>query len=151
MTVKNTNSGNEAQNSRHSKRVAPKDNSLNAEFTPGPWRLRGYSRSVMDDYGNSRWSGNIGPDQPVTKSDKKDVGCILSTSAFGIFGRSPKEAEANARLIAAAPALYDALVTLLDTETNLNGVSAVVLLDAVDKARTAIALANGQAASELKG
>lgn len=53
-----------------------------------------------------------------------------------------------ARLIAAAPPLYDALKELLKTETNLGGVSGIQLLDAVDKARAALALVDGPQTTE---
>lgn len=51
------------------------------------------------------------------------------------------KSEADARLIVAAPALRTALMELLDCETNMAGCSGIKLLDAVDKARAALALA----------
>lgn len=52
-------------------------------------------------------NGNIGPDFPITKGSQQDGnGYVFSTSAFGLFGRTAKEAEANARLIAASPEMY---------------------------------------------
>lgn len=50
--------------------------------------------------------------------------------------------RANARLIAAAPALYAALKELLDCETNMAGCSGIKLLDAVDRARAALSSFN---------
>lgn len=87
----------------------------------------------------------------VRSSDERHI-CEVSLSPKI---KSPTErpaieaqAWADARLIAAAPALYDALTELLRTETNLGGVSAVALLDAVDKARAALALVDGEATEE---
>lgn len=90
-------------------------------FTPGPWQVF---------KGDRCWH--------VASMDRTfETGCIMFVGGYG-------NGAANARLIAAAPALYEALTTLLKTETNLGGVSAITLLDAVDKARAALALVDGE-------
>ena len=81
-----------------------------------------------------------GYERYISVVNKQGVGICRVTGAGSSNQLVLESVRANARLIAAAPALYDALTTLLDTETNLNGVSGIVLLDAVDKARAALAL-----------
>lgn len=65
------------------------------KFTPGQWRAEGFKGLVVNDA-----NGN--------------------TLALAPGGRVPiKELQANARLIAAAPALYAALKGLLDANPDL--------------------------------
>jgi hypothetical protein len=92
-------------------------------FTPWPWSI-------------GHTAGSVDRARAIFGSD----GSVAIAEVVGFPLRKEEQARANERLIAAAPALYDALVTLLNTETNLGGVSAIALLDAVDKARAALAL-----------
>lgn len=63
---------------------------MNTKHTPGPWKLAGHS-IVTDD----------------------DAYCIAVIEDDGGCEVDPDEQEANARLIASAPALLDALKNLL--------------------------------------
>ena len=62
-----------------------------SKFTPGPWKMSTHREFV-------RYQGIYGPNV-----------CDLT-----VFGGPPDEAEANARLIAAAPELFYALKCILD-------------------------------------
>ena len=100
----------------------------NAKHTPGPWRSTKGARDTV----------HIGPDV------RNDAGRIV---AFVSYDGAPvgdgAEADANARLIAAAPAMLDLLciardeLAQLNQHENDNG----VLLDAID---AAIAQATGE-------
>ena len=63
-------------------------------FTPGPWKKEAYNRSLgtLISYGDL--------------SKGENIGIVFST-------KDDSTGKANARLIAAAPAMYDALVIAL--------------------------------------
>lgn len=69
---------------------------------------------------------------------------------YGIIALNPTKfvasvtGGANARLIAAAPELLEALVICEDVIARAGGCSSDMRLDAVEKARTAIAKARGE-------
>jgi hypothetical protein len=86
--------------------------------TPGPW--------FQDKYGNV-----------MTQS-----GSTLVTDGVALGSRSTDETKANARLIAAAPELLEALKSLL----NYANLGAYQRADTVKAARAAIAKAEGGAA-----
>ena len=76
---------------------------MEAKHTPGPWKLNADEDTGMND------SGCI----------LDSVGHVIVTDIYGTFknGRTTGEAEANARLIAAAPDLLAQLQrTLIDLE-----------------------------------
>ena len=73
-----------------------------AEYTPGPWRV------IIDDDGNPL-SGRPG----VFAADKYDCSIVHWDGFVQTYFRSArgdKEIHANARLIAAAPELFEQLV-----------------------------------------
>lgn len=79
-----------------------------SKHTPGPWSIQ---------YGIR---GEDGPYRPGIDSDATDFTIILWGEEFeevGIRGRTPEEARANARLVAAAPVL---LGTLQDLHNRLS-------------------------------
>ena len=97
---------------------------MNAEFTPGPWR-------IGDKYQTDIYAARAGHAIARTVNPQHEGEC-----------------EANARLIAAAPCLLKAL----DTLTLIVGLTAFkyaaqadVLQEAIDLARNAIAKATGSA------
>lgn len=101
-------------------------------WTPGPWRAE---RFVGDwkIFGNPAWPCNWNDCDGVWP-----VAIIDDT----ITDDYPREAEANARLIAAAPALYEALERLLAHWTGEAGPTEHDDDDAMErKARAALALA----------
>ena len=69
--------------------------SSEAKFTPGPWRIR---------------SGRSGVKSDISCEDRPDT---LATTAF--HGWTTNELEANARLIAAAPEMFEALKITMDS------------------------------------
>ena len=87
-----------------------------AKFTPGPWHEHG--GAVV--YGNDDDNGN---------------GDVVVDMLAGHVRRSPEELNANARLIAAAPDLYEACEAALDfvLGPRRDGGSLIVLLEAALK------------------
>ena len=103
----------------------------NANHTPGPWSSSMWTDDVAGAVG---WSIVCG-----------DAGHLVPTNTFETDDE--EEAEANARLIAAAPELLDALKAMLD-QFNYSTVSGLVHDEsmAIMKAREAIAKATGEQA-----
>lgn len=102
------------------------------KFTPGPWK-------VLDDQGG----GYADRLAKCAFSVEADGGMHLAV----IIGDMVREHEANARLIAAAPTLYDALkfaVSVLNTA----GIAGSIYAPVLQQAREALKLANGQDTSK---
>lgn len=101
------------------------------KHTPGPWY---YDWTTKINGVIQGWS--IGPaDKPLDEVDHIDPVLTISNDA--------DNAEANARLIAAAPELLEALIEMTCLMEQSNGV-AHVKGGTLDKARQAIANARGQ-------
>lgn len=109
--------------------------------TPGPWFTLDTGLDVYSEYANT---------DPDYLPRRKHIAAAITTHQFD------ETARANARLIAAAPALLAALQGLLDAHTavlhaNLNGNTSLQLEKCTAEnaartlARAAIALATGQA------
>ena len=98
-------------------------------FTPGPWR-QGESASQA-------WA-IFGTDDPVA---------IAEIVSFPV--RRENQARANARLIAAAPALYEAL-QVTERYIKTGCVSAISGVAALQKARAALALVDKPATGSAK-
>jgi hypothetical protein len=105
---------------------------MSAAFTPGPWAVS-YSTDGM------------------TVDSAKPVRFNLTTAGTAVIARVNTHAdaehfsgEANARLIAAAPLLLDALEQVTDALAQRLGTNAAEWAD-VSRARAAIAAARGQA------
>jgi hypothetical protein len=94
-----------------------------SKHTPGPWAAELWNNSSTDDIG---WT--------ITRN-----GSRVPTSTFD---GDEAEAEANARLIAAAPDLLEALSAMLE-QFNYNTITGIVHDEsaAIAKARAAIAKA----------
>jgi len=75
---------------------------MKTKHTPGPWLASG--KGGTHDGGSSKQHPCFRGSIDAGLSDIVQFGCFL-----GVQGRTPKEAEANARLIAAAPELLEAL------------------------------------------
>jgi hypothetical protein len=113
------------------------------KHTPGPWTTYG-----LNEY-----------DCPGVESKSSEsisivvFGNSLDENA-GVLGRTVEEAKANARLIAAAPELLEALENIIDDLTEEYQLRAQSYTDgepltgalrsALDRARTAIAKAEGK-------
>ena len=98
---------------------------MEAKHTPGPWKLNTDGDTGMND------SGCI----------LDSIGHVIVTDIYGTFknGRTTGEAEANARLIAAAPEMLEALYQALAR------LEAAGLEDTTtDIIKTAIAKATGE-------
>jgi len=92
------------------------------EFTPGPWHVVG------------RVNVQSGP-----------IGFLAYVSTAGARGRTIEEAEANARLIAAAPELLEALQALLHfTEELCEEIRVSKHYPSCEQARTVIKQALGK-------
>lgn len=96
-----------------------------AKHTPGPWKAR-FEEAYY-----------------VTGPDLGRVAMMMNLKgAYGLGGRrTGEESAANCRLIAAAPALYEALANLLAVHEGEGGTK----FPAGDIARAALALARGEA------
>lgn len=117
----------------------------NTTHTPGPWVV------------------SIGPPEHVRISpiktriipaDGRDM--IITTAEYGVYGpRNPMEAEANANLIAAAPAMYEALkdsLVLLEASYHdmhdkfgAHDLGTLTVFDCVEKVKAALAQAEARA------
>lgn len=112
------------------------------KHTPGPWVV------------------SIGPPEHVRISpiktriipaDGRDM--IITTAEYGVYGpRNPMEAEANANLIAAAPAMYEALKQtcnvmeniLTDSQLDTRTLCGLTIREWSTKVRAALAQAEGK-------
>lgn len=115
-------------------------------FTPGPWRY---------------YTGKLRPQfsTVVHEIQDSDGTAIVSWSGFDGVDFSQGQIAANARLIAAAPALYAALELLLgglpvfpDTDTpdiSVRPSSIHLTVGQIRKAQSALRLANGQATNTV--
>lgn len=92
-----------------------------AKHTPGPWFVPTPARDAFGDY-------------RIQSGKEGGYGVIATTNPAGI--ECP---EANARLIAAAPALLEACKRLLMSHTNIDSYE-----DAAEHARSAIKQAEGE-------
>ena len=99
---------------------------MSAKFTPGPW--------------HANWTRLNGKAIGFHVADETH-GSIRPVCEFydGVEVIPPEEVEANARLIAAAPKLLEALQRLLSENDNMT--QRINLLGAMDQARAAIAKA----------
>ncbi|HEP9635415.1 TPA: hypothetical protein VDW08_003767 [Pseudomonas aeruginosa] len=70
----------------------------NHKHTPGPWEIERYSDGLIQIVGDVR----------IVSDDEENVTTVVEAVSRGD--------EANARLIAAAPELLDALVALVECE-----------------------------------
>lgn len=104
-----------------------------AKHTPGPWELstRLYVHGILDSKGLAIAFQDVAP--------QVDCGSITSR------GRTPEETLANARLIAAAPDLLEALEALKTANgaNNFQGWHSS-FEEAIAKANAAIAKAKGE-------
>lgn len=103
---------------------------MSGAHTPGPW--------VFLENGRSEEAPNAGRPLTICGPDADDIANVYSYDDATV-NITRAEAVANARLIAAAPLLLEALEALLDDVGRANS-----MLGAV-KARAAIAAARGQA------
>ena len=98
----------------------------NTEFTPGPWEAL---RKVY------------GPQKGLYVKQIGDTGLFLVKHTFDGL-----EAEANAKLMAAAPYMHEALgevIAVLETLHHMNPEEPCSIYDAWNKAKRAIAKAGG--------
>lgn len=109
---------------------------MTQKHTPGPWKI------TEDDYGHEHWFGGAGEGQ-ICVNGWVNGGCKKYPSKW-------RKLQANARLIAAAPELLEALKDLLETfeaeiHCEYNGTSMLYeKLSYADGARAAIAKATNQ-------
>lgn len=73
---------------------------MTAQHTPGPWRTGGWGMSIGNNLA------------VIAETPEGAATCIART--FSPLGGTATDAEANARLIAAAPLMLEALRLLLD-------------------------------------
>jgi hypothetical protein len=102
---------------------------MSAKHTPGPWGV-----AYLDKNG-----------QAVVKGEHIEI----ATCWHHCVGAIEKEMHANARLIAAAPELLEALRAFIKAEyllPNLSGPAAVAVIEARGKAVVAILKATGEGA-----
>lgn len=103
-----------------------------SKYTPGPWRI------VFDEYGGY---DSMSSAYEIHDSDDKDL-AVLDTHKDG----ESKQHEANARLIASAPELLEALKTLLagvvwDSDKDVPIIEWCTRSDEIKAARAAVAKA----------
>jgi methionine synthase II (cobalamin-independent) len=106
---------------------------MNTQHTPGPWT---YSRSAVQ-YGDWRFYVAQAEGAPYTPH-YSDVATLIAET---VNDERRSIQEANARLIAAAPDLLEALKRLMGGTTTLQDAQ-----EAAQQARAAIAKATGEAA-----
>lgn len=99
-------------------------------YTPGPWTYEG-------DYTHRQFNIRMLGHLIGTKDEAKHICTVNNLPPHVLANRDPSTAEANARLIAAAPELLEALEWLLDSDE-------VECPEALSVIRDAIAKAKGQ-------
>lgn len=104
------------------------------KFTPGPWTFGGQVKMIGDGITQAAWQLYTGDVRP--EGVYRGTICGVQ-SADHIAGITREEAEANTRLIAAAPDLLFALENLLAVKNGEGGTMA----DSDEIARAAIAKA----------
>lgn len=87
-----------------------------SKFTPGPWLTKTYTNHEL----------------------QTDFAMVMMGDWVHMIGYSDED-KANAHLIAAAPAMYEALKELLD----VRGKTACMVLEAQEKARKVLRVADG--------
>ena len=86
---------------------------MNSQHTPGPWHW-------TQDFPNAVDKNELVSDKgvkvltPITGLDRHDIGIRTGPTHDARPGYGDGETEANARLIAAAPDMYEALKEILD-------------------------------------
>lgn len=110
---------------------------MTAQHTPGPWEqsIKGYD---SDFFVEGEW------EIAICGSDKHDGELPPMIAAVTNLSLVDEEAEANARLIAAAPDLLEALQSLVDMDVAYQRGPKVA--EAIENARASIAKATGGAA-----
>lgn len=119
-----------------------------AQHTPGPWSVEADTRTEVDSFSVERTEREYVAGYNIASASGEIVGCE------GIL----PDGEANARLIAAAPEILAVLVAAeaqlvacygeppaaLDTETAMRQPTRVAAWATIEKARAAIAKAEGR-------
>lgn len=109
------------------------------KFTPGPWAAEivwGDDQTASTP--RAEWTGvHIGPE------DDEAPGRVHGTFIEGHFVNEP--AEANANLIAAAPELYESLLTASSWLRTLSGPDDPIITEVLAAASAALAKARGEA------
>lgn len=95
---------------------------IGGAFTPGPWRIVKHTKA---------------PDADLGPHDDWTIESVQGGICWEAQGRGAAQTEANARLIAAAPELYEALEELFDIVSR-NG------LAMSNRANTALRKARGE-------
>lgn len=110
-------------------------NEMNEGFTPGPWKT---GREDMQSFdGNGEPFTNI---YHATEKDGTHLGEALPLTIAKVFGSYKLDDKANARLIAAAPDLLEALKRVSD-EIDRNDYDGGISLAALNQLAAAIAKA----------
>lgn len=120
------------------------------EHTPGPWGSHPFSNpesglEVTSDNGQewTWWKLCVGSGQTIVATCEANT--EIKNEGYP-FPRTYDEAEANARLIAAAPELLEALQAIIQRENDFNrwGQGTLIGDSVADDARRAIAKATGK-------
>ena len=109
-----------------------------SEHTPGPWRVEQDTTLIWGKCDPEDRS-TFGMGYPIAEARVR-----LGHGSPFCRSAKPDEAEANARLIAAAPALKAMLEELMSVSRAANGISDEYFNRVYDKAQQAIDLANGR-------
>jgi hypothetical protein len=113
------------------------------EHTPGPWIYHGSVHEIGTTYRESDrlWAGSVSPYQ--SSRPYRGTICHIQSCDHIPNGISRDEARANARLIAAAPDMLDALRRCLNYIESTEGEFGIQM-ESGDIARAAIAKAEGK-------
>ena len=79
-----------------------------SQHTPGPWAVTPWKKTET-------WDGNRVSVETEGVKSASGVWVVTPRLHAGIYGKTCAEGEANARLIAAAPAMLEALQTIQQT------------------------------------
>lgn len=102
------------------------------KYTPGPWRV--------EDIGVIEGLAIMAPDRPGRTNEYRTLAFACCDKSHGIL---LQDAEANANLIAAAPALYAALKAVVACLSSIHAIDKRACPN-IKTARAALALAEGQ-------
>lgn len=110
---------------------------MKSKHTPGPWILKNEYHGFVDDYDNQ--NGFEFKQVTLMSQDDHVLGEVKAMKTLN-FLQDFDQYAANAKLIAAAPDLLEALQNMLTTITNIGYGSGTV----IDKAKAAIKKATDQ-------
>ena len=113
-----------------------------AKHTPGPWiAIKGDTFNPERPWGVSKYLSREAHIE--IDGDDKEYPCRTEVIAELTETENPQEVEHTAYLIAAAPAMYEALQIMVRA-TNVDEIDPLVMFASIERARAVLELAEGK-------